>query len=99
MAKYAYHRTDSNAAELYDYARSLGLSVEVIGRPVDIIVGAFGRMVAVEVKRPKGKLRPSQVAFQHRWRGPFLVWRDKADVERTLAYCQLGVWVEIRNAR
>ncbi len=92
MARYEVHRTDSNAHALYDYARSLGLSVEVINRPIDAMVGAFGRMVAVEVKRPKGKLRESQVAFQQRWRGPFIVWRDESDVERTLIYCRCGTW-------
>jgi len=83
MGKYAVHRSDGNATELYDAARKMGMGVEIIHRPVDAIVGKFGFTVAVEVKTPTGKLEPEQSDFLRDWPGAACVWRTFEDVERT----------------
>ncbi len=77
MAKYAYHRTDANAQAIIDGLRAVGCSVELIGRPVDALLGFRGKTYAVEIKTRLGRLRPSQEAFFERWQG-------QADVVRTL---------------
>lgn len=63
MARWETHRNDLNAPELERAAKKLGLTVVKIGRPVDWLVLGFGLAVGCEVKRPKQKLRPDQIAF------------------------------------
>lgn len=64
------HRPDANQQEIIDFARSVGATVDVIGEPVDLLVGWHGRNLLWEVKSdPKAKLRPSQSEFFATWRG------------------------------
>lgn len=84
MGKFQVHRSDGNASELYDYLRSHGASVEMIGRPLDALVGYQGVTAVVEVKMPKGKLRPGQVDFLTAWRGLAVVLRSEADCDDLL---------------
>lgn len=52
------------------FARAVGASVDIIGEPVDLLVGWKGRNLLWEVKPDeKAKLRPSQVEFFAQWRG------------------------------
>lgn len=83
MSRYEVHQTDANAHGLYEAARKMGMSVEVINRPVDALVGFQGLSIAVEVKTDKGKLRPKQEAFFQRFTGAATIWRCLADVEWT----------------
>lgn len=83
MSRYEVHQTDANAHGLYDAARKMGMSVEVINRPVDALVGFQGLTIAVEVKTDKGKLRRGQVQFFERFVGAATVWRSLADVQAT----------------
>lgn len=85
MSRYEVHQTDANAHGLYDAARKMGMSVEVINRPVDALVGFQGLTIAVEVKTEKGKLRRGQVQFFERFVGAATVWRTLEDVENTRA--------------
>lgn len=52
------------------------------------LIGVFrGRAIAVEVKTPKGKQSPSQIAWSERWRasgGIYLVARGIDDVQGLL---------------
>ncbi len=77
------HRSDRNAALLYDLARQLGMSVDVCQRPCDALGGYLGLGFAIEVKDGAGKLRPRQVAFQATYRGPLYIWRSADDVIAT----------------
>jgi hypothetical protein len=83
MGKYAVHRSDANAEELYDAARKLGMSIAITHRPTDAICGKFGFTVAVEVKTKTGKLEPEQETFMRDWKGAACVWRCLEDVEAT----------------
>lgn len=76
MGKYETHRPDANAAAIIQAWRQAGASVEVIGRPVDCVVGRQGRNYLVEIKGPQGRLRPSQQTFVARWRGQVAVVRS-----------------------
>ena len=73
-------RQDTTQGAVVAALRSLpGCTVEVIGRPLDLLVGWRGVTVLAEVKQPPGprggtsdlgqRLRPSQRAFVERWRG------------------------------
>ena len=74
MAKYAYHRVDSNAEEIYRALEQVGCSV-FRGGPLDAIIGRRQRTYLVEVKTARGKLRASQKAFLAGWRGHAVVVR------------------------
>ena len=58
-------RTDSTQAEIVEALRHYGCVVEVIRKPVDLLVGDLvtGRWYPVEVKAPKGTLRKAQEDF------------------------------------
>lgn len=83
MARWSTHRSDANAEDLYAAARKLGMSIEVIQRPVDAIGGAYGFTVAIEVKTKKGALEPDQVRFFDEFRGAKVIWRTLEDVQAT----------------
>ncbi len=64
------HRSDPNQAEIVAALREVGATVDVIGEPVDLLVGWRGVNLLMEVKKDaKAKLQPSQVAFFSEWRG------------------------------
>lgn len=64
------HRSDPNQVDIVKALRAVGATVDVIGEPVDLLVGYRGVNHLLEVKRDeKAKLQPSQVAFFSEWRG------------------------------
>ena len=85
MGRYEVHQSDGNAEQLYGFLRGHGATVVVIHRPVDCAVGAYGVTALAEVKQPKGKLEPSQMAFLSEWRGLCVVLRTEADCLELLA--------------
>jgi hypothetical protein len=69
-------RIDGNQAEIVAAMRAAGASVWIIGLPVDLLVGAHGKTIPVEVKTMTGKKAPRakehtplQQAFMADWRG------------------------------
>ena len=88
MGKYHVHRSDTNATEILDWLEAHMASVSRSGRPTDAIVGYRGLSALVEIKTPKGKLRPSQKEFLMTWRGAVAVLRTTQDAEELL------VWME-----
>jgi Holliday junction resolvase len=69
-------RTDANQADIVSAMRAAGASVWIIGMPVDLLVGAYGKTIPVEVKTMTGKKAPRakdhtrlQVEFLESWRG------------------------------
>lgn len=74
MAKYVYHRTDANAEEILTAMEQAGASI-YRGGPLDAIIAKGGDTYLIEIKTPKGKLRPSQKAFIARWKGQVFVIR------------------------
>jgi hypothetical protein len=83
VSRFEIHQKDANAEQLKTLAEQLGMTVEVMQRPVDYLVGYKGLSIAVEIKTEKGKLRPSQVAFFDRFRGAAAIWRTANDVMLT----------------
>jgi hypothetical protein len=90
MSKYQIHRIDGNQQAIMDYLQAHGFSVESIGRPLDLIAGKDGRTYLIEVKLPKGKLRPSQEKFLASWRGHAAVIRDLTDAKALIDRHQAG---------
>lgn len=79
MARYEVHRSDGNAKAIIDAMRKMGASVEIIDRPLDVLVGFRGVTAIAEIKTPRGKLRASQTAFLDGWRGMSRVLRSVDD--------------------
>ena len=75
-------KIDGNQDQLVDAYRDLGCTVTSlagVGRGVpDLLVSCRGHLALVEVKQPKGKLRPLQEAFRASW--PVRVVRSVEDV-------------------
>jgi len=75
-------KVDSNQDAIVDAYRGLGCTVTSLaglGRGVpDLLVGYRGKLSLVEVKTPKGKLRPMQEEFRKMW--PVRVVRSVEDV-------------------
>lgn len=79
MGKIEIHQKDGNQDAIVKAMTEAGATVEVIGRPVDLLVGVFGVSGVAEVKMLKADLRPSQVKFFARFRGMKAVLRTEAD--------------------
>jgi len=64
------HATDANQPDIVKGLRAVGASVEIIGDPVDILVGWRLANYLMEVKVDEdAKLTPAQVEFFATWRG------------------------------
>ena len=79
-------KVDANASTLIDYARKLGMQVEIVKEPVDAFVAINGRWFALELKNPAGrnKYTDQQLDFIDRCAisgAPMLTWRTTQDVD------------------
>lgn len=54
-------RRDANEPEVVHALRKAGAVVWYQDKPFDLLVGYKGRLIAMEVKMPFGKLKPSQI--------------------------------------
>lgn len=64
------HRADTNQKEIIAFLKSVHASVDVIGDPVDLLVGFRGENYLMEVKpRAEAKLTEQQEEFFWSWRG------------------------------
>jgi hypothetical protein len=77
MAKARRHslRVDANQAAIVAALRGAGAVVEIIGQPLDLLVGYDGRWVVVEVK--DGTKRPSRRGLTER-EGAFIARASRA---------------------
>lgn len=75
-------RVDLNQESIVDGLRKCGIAVEIIGKPVDLLVWAKafcpcckaelpdGQVVPIEIKNPEGgRLTKDQIEFIARWPG------------------------------
>lgn len=89
-------RVDRNHAEIVAALRAHGFSVASLARlgkgTPDLLVGAHGQNVLLEVKADKGKVNPDQAEWMHAWRGSVAVVRS---VEEAVA----AVTARTRGAR
>ena len=72
MCRHRTHRTDANQDEIIKLLRQIpGVRVEVIGRPVDILIGYRGHNLLVEIKNKSGRdtLTDAQRKFIPDWTG------------------------------
>ena len=75
LPRYA-HSVDTNQETIVSELRSIpGVSVEIIGRPVDLAVGFHDRTYLVEIKRSgrKGRRTKGQIRFFASWTGGYIV--------------------------
>lgn len=62
-------RVDSNQTQVVSALTAAGYQVEIIGKPVDLLVGKGGRFMLMEIKAPKGTKTAFQRGFFERWQG------------------------------
>lgn len=64
-------KVDANQAAVIAALKKVGVSVEFIGKPVDLLICCRGETSVLEVKNPDGKdqLTKDQVEFIARWPG------------------------------
>ena len=78
---------DENQPEIVAQLRALdGVSVFVIGRPVDLLVGYLGINYLLEVKVPGAKLTPTQKQFFIDWKGHRAVVTTPAEAVDAIAW-------------
>lgn len=81
-------KVDSNQPEIVAALRALGISVEIIGKPLDLLIYNPRRneTALLEVKNPDGKneLTKEQVQFLERWPGPVYIARSKDEAIRLI---------------
>jgi hypothetical protein len=64
------HRSDANQEQIVDALRRVGVQVEVIGKPLDLLIHSKNGTALMEVKNPNGgRLTKDQVEFIARWAG------------------------------
>ncbi|MBI2725412.1 MAG: hypothetical protein HYX42_04095 [Polaromonas sp.] len=83
MTRYAL-RVDANQAQIVSALQAAGATVEVIGKPVDLLIGISGRWMMMECKdgqKPKSaqKPTPAQERFFKKWAGYPLAVVDSAE--------------------
>ena len=86
--------TDFNQKEIVDELRQQGYSVEIIGRPVDILVASKKTRLATnflfEIKRPGEKPRtPSQKEFLKNWPGQVRIIETAEEAIEVMKYSYL----------
>lgn len=94
-----YGRRDSTHHEIVETLEAVGASVfdaaDVGGGFPDLVVGFRGVTYLLECKGPKGKLRPSQVAFAEGWRGgPVHEVRTRAEALRAIGLAEAAARIE-----
>lgn len=71
-------RVDDNQDEIVKALRQIGVSVEHIKKPVDLLICHLGKTALMEIKNPDGRdeLTKEQVEFIARWPGEIHVVRS-----------------------
>lgn len=83
----SWDHPDGNRMVIVQALRAAGVTVDLLpggkGRP-DLMCGRKGVNYLLEVKRPKGKLRPEQIQWHTTWLGQVCVVRCVADALRAV---------------
>lgn len=79
-------KVDANQPEIVNGLRKLGIAVEVIGKPVDLLICHRGETALLEIKNAYGKdqLTKDQVEFIARWPGKIHVARTLEEAVRLI---------------
>lgn len=85
-------KPDANTAAIVDELRECrGVSVQHIGKPLDLLVGYAGQTFLVEIKNPDGKDKRGaswdrQLKFMQEWRGQSCVCHTAIEVLHAIGY-------------
>lgn len=79
------NKRDQNEPEIVRELRNMGCLVELMDKPVDLLICINGKNYLAEVKMPKGKLTDEQSAFIARG---FEVWILR-DVQDAINMCNM----------
>lgn len=79
-------QVDKNQAAIVDALKKIGVSVEYIKKPVDLLVCHRGETSLMEVKNPEGfdRLTKDQVEFIARWPGKLHIVRTVDEAIRAV---------------
>lgn len=66
-------RVDGNQPDIIRALKSIGASVEIIGKPLDLLIHYRGETLLMECKSAGGSFTKDQVEFFARWPGRILV--------------------------
>lgn len=77
-------RVDANQQAIVDRLRECSVSVEIIGKPLDLLVCCRGETSLVECKTKDGDLTKAQVEFLSRWPGKVFVVRTPDEAVRAV---------------
>ena len=76
-------KVDANQAEVVEALRKVGVQVEIIGFPVDLLCcDQRGRLSLIEIKTEDGRLTKQQVEFIQRWPGEVHIVRGPQEAVR-----------------
>lgn len=77
---------DKNQGTIVEKLRSLGVTVEIVGKPLDLLVCHRGETFLVEVKNPDGfdRFTKEQAEFMARWPGRIEVVRSEEEAVRAV---------------
>lgn len=77
-------RVDNNQAAIVDALKRVGVSVEIIGKPVDLLICCRGVTALMEIKNPdrSEEWTKDQVEFIARWPGTIHVARSPEEAVR-----------------
>lgn len=79
-------KVDDNQPGIVDALRRCSVSVEIIGKPVDLLICHRGETSLMEVKNPDGKdsLSKDQIEFIARWPGKIHIVRTVDEALRAV---------------
>lgn len=77
---------DKNQPEIVSALRHIGVSVEIIGKPLDLLLWHRGEYSLMEIKNPDGfdRMTKDQVEFIARWPGRIHIVRSKEEAIRAV---------------
>ena len=64
---------DGNEKEIVNVFRNMGLSVERLNTPLDLLIGYNKKNYLIEVKMPNKKLNKNQIKFVDNWQGQWFM--------------------------
>ena len=77
-------KTDSNQAEIMDALRKIGVTVEYIKQPFDLLICHKGETALMECKTKEGRFTKQQLDFISRWPGKIHVVRSAEEAVRSV---------------
>lgn len=77
-------KVDANQRAVITALEAAGAKVEIIGRPVDLLIGYAGKWMVMEVKNPKGKNKSTATQDRFYARFPGYPWATVDGVESAL---------------